>query len=418
MNAACTQQTRKISLSVPVVFVPSFLGSVLVDDSDKEVYVTASIGLALDTPNIKLPITWNCRDGKLPTQEKDDIRPKSPLKSVKFEFCGCTSIPILHQYSTFCNHFEQYDNFHSFGYDWRRDLNETTDLLLDYLERIKVRYGVAAQVISHSMGCLIAVAAYNTEPSLFHSTLFCGGMFAGGFGFYPTNTEGMMVGLNKKYLGPDVVHTFPSMYAAASPMGVGKDPILRNCEGRQLWQFADLRDMQKNVDIDMWKYDDWKKFRIGPFLSDEISPAMEEHVKTCLRLGYEFQLKMRNLEVKDNGYVEKGSKDIDLCPPVAVLVGDQFLKPDSFLWDTEESKIVEWTPALIKKLNPSHFAKTDGTVSYISASQPPIPKGVKVKEYLARNNGPGLGTHRDIMNDIETVELILNDLKETLCVRL
>ena len=409
---------KKIRFSVPVVFVPALMGSTLVDSSDRDVYVTASTGLGLDTPNLKLPIKWKYQNGKRPTQEKDNIRPRSPLKSVKLELCGCASITILHQYSTFCNHFEKYDNFHTFEYDWRRDLNETTDLLLDFLEKIKVRYGVAPQVISHSMGCLIALAAYNSNPSLFHSTLFCGGNFAGGFGFYPTNSSGMIVGLNKKYLGPDVVHTFPSMYGTASPMGVGKDPILRNSEGRQLWQFVNLRDMQKNVDIDMWNFEDWKKFRLGPWISGETSPAMEEHVKNCLRLGHEFQLKMRNLEFKDGGYVEKGAKHIGSSPPVAVLVGDQFLNPDCFLWDTQESRIVEWTPTLIKKLKPRHFAKTDGTVSYISASKPPMPQGVEVKQYIARNNGPGLGAHRDLMSDVEMIERILNDLKESLDVRI
>ena len=88
--------------------------------------------------------------------------------------------------------------------------------------------GQAVQVISHSMRCRIALAACNTSPSLFHSNLFVGGMFAGGVGLYPMNTEGMAVGLNREYLGPGVVQTCPSMYASASPMGVGRDPILRN----------------------------------------------------------------------------------------------------------------------------------------------------------------------------------------------
>ncbi len=98
-------------------------------------------------------------------------------------------------------------------------------------------------------------------------------------------------------------------------------------------------------------------------------------------------------------------------PPVAVLVGDQFLHPEDFLWDTKESRMIEWTPTLMKKLKPRNFARTDGTVSYMSASQPPIPKGVKVRNYSARNNGPALGAHRDLINDVEMIEHILRDLK-------
>ena len=56
------------------------------------------------------------------------------------------------------------------------------------------------------------------------------------------NTEGMAAGFNREYLGPGVVQTFPSMYASASPMGEGRDPILRNEFGTQLWQFVDAGD--------------------------------------------------------------------------------------------------------------------------------------------------------------------------------
>ena len=63
---------------------------------------------------------------------------------------------------------------------------------------------------------------------------------------------------------------------------------------------------------------------------------MEEHVKICLKLGHTFQMKMRNLENKDGIYVEKTSKDICMYPPVAALVGDQFLHPEDFLLDTRK----------------------------------------------------------------------------------
>ena len=78
---------------------------------------------------------------------------------------------------------------------------ETTDQLIQFLHTIQCKYnydqsdckdtcssdpdpgpGQAVQVISHSMGCLIALAACNTSPSLFHSNLFVDGMFAGGVG--------------------------------------------------------------------------------------------------------------------------------------------------------------------------------------------------------------------------------------------
>jgi len=381
----------------------------------EQVYVTAAIGLCLDTPNLALPIVWDHDDEKLPTQAHDDICPGEVLKSIKINICCCASVTVIDQYSTFCNHFEQYEHFYTFCYDWRRDLNETTDCLREFLAEIKSKHGIAAQVVSHSMGCLIALAAYHTNPSLFHSTLFCGGNFAGGAGFYPTNTDGMIVGCNKAYLGPNVVHTFPSMFAAASPMGVGIDPILKDADGRQLWQFVDSNDTSRVIDINMWDIEDWKKYKIGPWVLQKkgkpvaVSDEMEEHIKICLRLGHAFQMKMRNLSMELDAYVPIQQTENEHYPPVAVLVGDKYLNPVNFLWDTDHNRIVKWTPKLIKKHQPMQFGRTDGTVSFISASQPPgCPE---VLEYIARNNGHGIGAHRDLMNDVGMIDDILEDLR-------
>ncbi len=354
----------------------------------------------------------------------------------------------------------------------------------------------------HSMGCLITLAALHTKPSLFHSVLFCGGNFGGGAGFYPTNTEGMTVGLNKQYLSGEVCHTFPSMYAVASPMGIGNDPILL-CDdgngyvndgcangdngngrgkgtGKQLFQFIDSESFLKGggngdnnvnnvngsdgedgdnnnrngnghgncnfnadgrvVDIDMYDINDWKHFKLGPYsLKGPVSPEMEEHVKICLKLGKVFQHKMRNITaattaVDDNDTDHDNKKsDNDDCnetnpnpnpnpneatkqyPPTAVLVGDQYLNPDIFLWDVKASRWIEWDDKSLRRFKPKNLVRTDGTVSYISASRPPLPRGVTVREYKARNNGPGVGSHRELMNDVEMIDIILNDLRHCAC---
>lgn len=401
----------------PLVFVPALFGSDLVQDEEK-VFVTPSIGLKLSTPDLKLPLKWTDStdpDKPYPVQARDSIEPGDVLKKVELKAC-CKTITLIDQYSKFCDYFQEKSKFHTFSYDWRRDLNETTDKLIEFLKEIKAKYGEPAQVVSHSMGCLIALAAYNTHPQLFHSSLFCGGMFAGGFGFYPTNTDGFPIGLNKTFLGPNVVHTFPSMYSCASPMGVQNDPILRCRDGRKLWNFVDL-ETGKDIYIDMWKIEDWKKFQLGPWRSrgKPVSKEMEEHVKKCLEVGYAFQLRMRNLEVKDGKYVHKAPMhDLETYQqvPVAVLVGDQFEHPDDFLWDSKKNKMVEWTPKLEDELEPMFYSKTDGTVSYISASQPPVPQGVEVEQYNALNNGPKLGNHRELMNDVIRIENILQELRE------
>lgn len=192
-----------ISSTIPIVFVPALFGSELVrknGDDNKIVYVTASIGLNIRSPDISLPLKWHYKDDdskSLPKQHVDDIVPGMVLEQVKL-----SCVTLLDQYSKFCQHYEKKSasSFYSFAYDWRRDLNESTDNLVFFLERIKQKHNAAAQVISHSLGCLIALAALKTNPSLFHSALFVGGNFGGGAGFYPTNTTGMKVGLNRRYL--------------------------------------------------------------------------------------------------------------------------------------------------------------------------------------------------------------------------
>ena len=233
---------------IPIVFVPALMGTNLQKRTDaigkesQTVYVTGAIGLGLNTPDLALPIQWDFYVGhnvssknELPRQRKDNIHPSGPLGDIKLNlpFC-CRSVKVMEQYSTFCEHFQSFEHFYTFGYDWRRDLNETTDILLEFLKNIKQKHGFPAQVVSHSMGCLISLAASNTNPSLFHSNCFVGGMFAGGVGFYPMNTIGMPVGINQKYFAPRVLHTFPSMFATASPMGVENDPNLKDEHGTQL----------------------------------------------------------------------------------------------------------------------------------------------------------------------------------------
>lgn len=220
----------------------------------------------------------------------------------------------------------------------------------------------------------------------------------------------MKVGLNNSYLCGRVCHTFPSMYAASSPMGVENDPILRDKNGHQLFEFISTESLEKGersvVRIDMYDLNDWKKFKLGPWSQkDEVSTELEDHVDVCLKLGKHFQTRMRCT-------VTLSEDELKHYPKVAVLVGDNYLDPDFFLWDTKKSSWIEWNSKVIKKYRPANYVPTDGTVSYISASQPPLSKGVNVMEYKARNNGKGIGSHRELMNDVQMIEKILEDLQE------
>ena len=224
----------------------------------------------------------------------------------------------------------------------------------------------------------------------------------------------MKVGLNRRYLSSRVCHTFPSMYAAASPMGVGHDPILKDDDGDQLFQFLDSESLESGtkevINIDMYDLDHWKLFKLGPWsLKTQVSSEMEEHVRTCLELGKHFQERMRTKDL-DNKI------DLNQYPKVVALVGDKHPKPSYFLWNRKASSWLEWNKKLLKKYKPDKFVKTDGTVSYISARQPPLPDGIIAKEYIARNNGIGLGSHRELMDDVEMIDKILGHLA-TSCIK-
>jgi len=105
--------------------------------------------------------------------------------------------------------------------------------------------------------------------------------------------------------------------------------------------------------------------------------GMEQHVRNCLHLGFEFQLKLRYLQVDkltkalvskddgdDNNEARSSLEATETAPasssksnnekndkylPVAVLVGDQFDNPHYFLSDKGKCQMLEWTPRRLRK---------------------------------------------------------------------
>ena len=72
-----------------------------------------------------------------------------------------------------------------------------------------------------------------------------------------------------------------------------------------------------------------------------------------------------------------------------------------------ESNDYEWTQSLMDQYQPP-LERTDGTVSYISASQTTRHTEKKiVNEHVTKKNGPGIGTHRELMNDTDLIDEIL-----------
>ena len=121
-----------------------------------------------------------------------------------------------------------------------------------------------------------------------------------------------------------------------------------------------------------------------------VSEETEQHVRNCLHLGFEFQLKLRHLRVdkltkalvsKDDDGDENGAsrstlettetvpasssksnnEKNDKYPPVAVLVGDKFDNPEYFLWDKDKCQMLEWTPRRVRKYQQNSKGKRNGS---------------------------------------------------------
>lgn len=424
----------------PLVFVPALFGTELfrrgfpddVEQHEKKVFVTVRTALGLQTPDISLPLQQqghhadlrNNNDNRntaanveyrngirsVEDSEDDRIFPRGLMKGLRLKLC-CFSYDAASHYGVFSQHFEaNHPNFYVFDYDWRQDLNDTTEKLITFLCEIKNQHhGQAPQVISHSMGCLVALAALHSDPSLFHSSVFVGGNFAGGSGYFPVIRRATYTGLNRKYLDRPVYHTFPSIYATASPRG---DPILMKEDGSQMFEFVDMARLRDTgemvvVPIDLYDLEHWKKYKLGPWsLKEEVSEEMEEHVAICLQMGIRFQKRARNEYECNNNTSQCETKPY---PPVAVLVGDQHLDPDHFLWNVEENHWEPWTPKLLKKFKPANMEKTDSSVAYLSTTQPQgLPDGVEVKIYTGQKHGDD---HRRLMLEVDLIEGILEDLR-------
>lgn len=61
-----------------------------------------------------------------------------------------------------------------FGYDWRLDLNQTSDQLVELLKKLKKETGKPTIVIAHSMGGLVTHGALNKNPELFRGIIDVG----------------------------------------------------------------------------------------------------------------------------------------------------------------------------------------------------------------------------------------------------
>src|SRR6185436_141041 len=158
---ARSQASNRGNRFPPLVFIHGIKGSELTDAHGAVNWFTAWQALGLSTPDLSLPLQWN---GDV--QQRDSLVATGPLDTVAWHDV----------YAPFLKWAAASGRaFHPFAYDWRRDNLETTDAFIRFLEKVRRESNDARiQVVAHSMGGLITLAAIHRRPELFHSVVFAG----------------------------------------------------------------------------------------------------------------------------------------------------------------------------------------------------------------------------------------------------
>jgi len=183
----------------------------------------------------------------------------------------------------------------AFAYDWRRDNRESAARFVEFLEELSAAHGGRSlQVVAHSMGGLISLAALHARPALFRGLLFAGVPFGTGVGFLPDMHQGVRTGLNSSLLSVAAHFSFVSPYCFFPT-----DP------SRSELQSADGRAIEHDwYDPEHWEREGFSVFH--PRSGVRPSAGHRLHLRRALQAARGFR---RNLQ---------GREDLSY-PPVAVL---------------------------------------------------------------------------------------------------
>lgn len=194
----------------PLVFVPGLQGSTLRSADGRLRFFGAAAALALSSPELSLPLRF---EGA--TQARDGLRAGEPLSTVAL-VPGLLEVPV---YRPFLDAVAAAGReLHAFAYDWRRDLHEAAAGLERALEALAP---ARPQLVGHSLGGLVSLAVALRRPDLVSSLALVGSPLRGGVGFLLDLHVGTRAGLNPWLLSPEVLSTFPSVYALFPSDGRG-----------------------------------------------------------------------------------------------------------------------------------------------------------------------------------------------------
>jgi len=228
--------------STPIVFVPGWAGSTLVDSKGEAKWLDAWETLGLKTPSLALPLTWE--NG---VQAHDELKPGEILKGV--QILGLFGQEIYGSWLESAGKLKR--PVYQFVYDWRRDPLEVSAEFKEFLAHVSTEHsGAKLDVVGHSLGALYVMAALNQCPEFFNQAIMVGAPFAGDINGFIDVHEGVSIGLNDRILSPEVIFSFPSVFVFLPDQEsriTGKDGTPQN--------------------LDFYSVEEWKTRRLGAFLS-------------------------------------------------------------------------------------------------------------------------------------------------------
>jgi pimeloyl-ACP methyl ester carboxylesterase len=357
----------------PVVFIHGWKASVLTDQktgkNEFDYTLGTLLGITAD-PKLELPLEWDA-GGK---QVKDNLVATEPCHSARF--CG---IKIGNIYGTLLDHLEETRDLRTFTYDWRRPICETASIFQEFLVDVKDNTGRAAQVVAHSMGCLVTLSVLNKHPELFHSILF------GAAAFSPN------VSILKDFSllgGKNSVVKNTTMFTPKINVSNPAPFYFLACPGeRQLWGKPNvnvLRDWSnESIQHDLHDAGTWKRLRCGIYHPDsevEDPHLLESWLQSVLDRARSFR---QGLIPANSGLHASN------CPPITVLRGDHE--------DTEFGYLC--MPDGIDMKGNIKYLRGDGRITLEDALPP---KGIPVLKVVTNDRD-----HSQVLNDVENVDLLL-----------
>lgn len=247
----------------PVIFVPGLKGSVLID-KDGPLWLSVKNVVMSKHNRIKerlmLPTVWH--DG---VQERDTVCATEIFEKIgpKEFYAGFLRNATGHGFDVY-----------TFPYDWRRDLNETVDSFKTFVAEVFQKERRPVQLVAHSMGGLIVLAAINELPEeMVSSALFSAAPFATG----PPALKHLVSGNNKSHRYIDSVNyfSFPSLFVSL--------PLLP--DDVQLGLIYCKDSSMEPLKVDYANPEDWIKYRLGIFKDHQPTDELIDHLKS---IGYLF----------------------------------------------------------------------------------------------------------------------------------